>query len=477
MIEAVMLAALGFLVATVLWLLLLPAISNRADRLARRRAELSFPISVDEISAERDHLRAEFAVRQREIERRAEDHQAARSAALGTVGGLDMQISELKTTLGVRDVAIVNLEANLASTQTELAGTQARLAFEEAGHAATRDDLAQRIKILVERDKEIAGLRMERADLTATLAARVRDLAGATSLGEQLSADLQRTSAALATLQGEHANLQAEAERLALALGESEALAAARAVQIEGLEARLTAIEARLAAEQAGHVTTRAAFEQRGTELGQLSAERESMTQRLRASDDAGARLEQALKDTRSAKATSDSNHAASLKEVDKISALLRKATEDKARIEVEAASARRERDARIATLTTDLATAQEVASASRAERSGLKQELTQLRRDAERATLRLDAENAQLRAEILKVADQFLGLRSAGGRSAIGQDKVAAAAGMTKTVAEPSTKPPRAARFAKPAAASLNERISPFKQAGHAPVPDRAAE
>lgn len=472
-----MLGALGFFVATVLWLLLLPAISRRADRLARRRAELMFPMSVDEISAERDHLRAEFAVRQRELERRAEEHQIARSAALVAVGRLDMQVSELKTTLGVRDIKILDLDNDLSSTGAELADTQGRLAAEEVAHAASRDELSIRNQTLVERERDIASLRIERADLSATLAARVRDLGEANAAIAQLSADLQRTSTALSSLRIEHATLESEKSRLAAALDQSEALASVRAVQISVLEQRLDVVEAQLSNERSGHTTTRAAFEQRGAELGALSAERESLRQRLKASDDAATRLDQALTELRSAKATSDVGHAASRKEVIKISELLRKSTQYTARVEAEAASFRRERDVQIEALQADLATAREGAASSRGERSALKQELTQLHRDAERTSLRLDAENAKLRAEILRVADQFLKLRAVGKRPAVEQDKGAPAVVASEAATDPAMRLKPHVSASKRGAAPPRERPAQRLKTAAPPVPDTAAE
>ena len=71
MIETAMIAAAGFLAATLLSLLIIPAVNRRAERLARRRVEALFPLSITELTAEKDHLRAEFAVLQRRLERRS----------------------------------------------------------------------------------------------------------------------------------------------------------------------------------------------------------------------------------------------------------------------------------------------------------------------------------------------------------------------------------------------------------------------
>jgi hypothetical protein len=61
-IETVMIAAIGFLAAALLALLIIPAVNARAERFARRRVEAQFPLSISELTAEKDHLRAEFAV-------------------------------------------------------------------------------------------------------------------------------------------------------------------------------------------------------------------------------------------------------------------------------------------------------------------------------------------------------------------------------------------------------------------------------
>jgi hypothetical protein len=93
LIEAVMLVTLGFLCATLLALAAVPALARRADRLARKRAEAAFPLSLAEIAADRDHLRAELALR---IARRG----AAGRARLRGQGGAMQEIGRRDMTIG-----------------------------------------------------------------------------------------------------------------------------------------------------------------------------------------------------------------------------------------------------------------------------------------------------------------------------------------------------------------------------------------
>ena len=98
-----MLFALGFLCAALLALAAVPALARRADRLARKRAEAAFPLSLAEIAADRDHLRAELALRMRSAEQDAERGFAAKAGAMQELGRRDMTIGRLERELGERD--------------------------------------------------------------------------------------------------------------------------------------------------------------------------------------------------------------------------------------------------------------------------------------------------------------------------------------------------------------------------------------
>lgn len=68
MIQAVMLIALGFLVASLIGVLLAPSLWNCAARLSKKRLEGTLPLTLSEIEATQDQLRASYAVRLRRLE-------------------------------------------------------------------------------------------------------------------------------------------------------------------------------------------------------------------------------------------------------------------------------------------------------------------------------------------------------------------------------------------------------------------------
>ena len=83
MIEPVMYVAIGFLVACMLIIGIIPVVHARAVRLTTRRLEAVTPMSMAEIQADKDQLRAEFAMSTRRLEMsvdqmKTEDHQPAR---------------------------------------------------------------------------------------------------------------------------------------------------------------------------------------------------------------------------------------------------------------------------------------------------------------------------------------------------------------------------------------------------------------
>ena len=82
MIEPIMFFGIGFLVASLFGLVLIPLVHNRAVRLTMRRLEAATPLSMAEIQADKDQLRAEFAMSTRRLElsveqMKTQDHEPA----------------------------------------------------------------------------------------------------------------------------------------------------------------------------------------------------------------------------------------------------------------------------------------------------------------------------------------------------------------------------------------------------------------
>ena len=68
MIQSILFFALGFLSAGFLALIVAPAVWRRAVALTRKRIEASVPLTLTEIQADKDRMRAEFAMSTRRLE-------------------------------------------------------------------------------------------------------------------------------------------------------------------------------------------------------------------------------------------------------------------------------------------------------------------------------------------------------------------------------------------------------------------------
>src|SRR5258707_13614341 len=82
MIEPIMYFGLGFLAASLIGLIIVPFVHGRAVRLTVRRLEAAKPLSMAEIQAEKDQLRAEFALSTRRLEMRFEQVKGKRKRQL-----------------------------------------------------------------------------------------------------------------------------------------------------------------------------------------------------------------------------------------------------------------------------------------------------------------------------------------------------------------------------------------------------------
>ena len=86
MIESVMYFGIGFLVAALLCLLFVPLVHNRAVRLTMKRLEAATPLSIAEIRADKDQLRAEFAMSTRRLEMSVEKMKTKTTTQLAELG-------------------------------------------------------------------------------------------------------------------------------------------------------------------------------------------------------------------------------------------------------------------------------------------------------------------------------------------------------------------------------------------------------
>src|SRR5271167_2049979 len=124
MVEPIMFFGIGFLVASLLGLLFIPLVHGRAVRLTMRRLEAATPLSIAEIRADKDQLRAEFAMSTRRLEMSVEQMKAKTTGQLAELGKKTDAINHLKRELGEKTATIFTLEARDKSLREQLRATE-----------------------------------------------------------------------------------------------------------------------------------------------------------------------------------------------------------------------------------------------------------------------------------------------------------------------------------------------------------------
>ncbi|MFN3869096.1 MAG: hypothetical protein ACK4MF_08530 [Hyphomicrobiaceae bacterium] len=164
-IQSGMLVALGFLTAGFIVLLTLPFYRRRAERLAIGALKATLPMTEAEIRADKDRLRAEYAIRIHQLETKVEE--------AGT------QSARQRIELNRRDGVINQLESDLAGLRISLEEHEnARRVLEQTiteRLPKVEQRLAEARKLLVERDSEIERL-TKAATTTAEALEEVRQI-------------------------------------------------------------------------------------------------------------------------------------------------------------------------------------------------------------------------------------------------------------------------------------------------------------
>lgn len=165
--ESIILIGIGFLLAGLVEIACFPLVHNRAVRLTMRRIEATTPTSLREMQADKDHLRAEFAVSARRLETSIEDLRNKSLAQKATLGEKTSLIQRLKTELEERAARIFALEAR----EAELEAREKSL-FDQL--RASKDDVTRMSDALRAAESAAAHMKTEQGMFESAMAERTR---------------------------------------------------------------------------------------------------------------------------------------------------------------------------------------------------------------------------------------------------------------------------------------------------------------
>ena len=359
MIEPIMFFGVGFLFASLIGLVFIPLVHSRAVRLTMRRIEAATPISMAEIQADKDQLRAEFAMSTRRLEMSVEQMKTKTTSQLAELGKKSEAIAKLKNELGEKGSAIHGMEARERAMKDQI--------------RATEEEFAQRLNALRDAERKLTDKEAELAKLSADLDERTVNAEShrieMVALNTQIEALKDQVGDSGRELKDTEKRLMQEraaAEAAAKELAIERAKVATLDAHVVELEKQLVAqtTEAEMLGKRAQELETRL------TEQGRLLAQREHQYEQLNAQ----------------------------LANAQKIESDLR----------AELAGYADRQDSATHTLRSEKQLLQEQLDKANEERAALQRELATMRRDTESSWAAERVENALLRERINDIAAEI---------------------------------------------------------------------
>jgi chromosome segregation ATPase len=362
MLEPIMYISIGFLIAGLLVLGILPLVHARAVRLTTRRLESLSPLSLAEIQADKDRLRAEFAMSTRRLEMSVDQLKAKTTSQLAEIGKKSDAIGRLKLDLGEKTAALFALEAKERQLGGELesirAGMKAKenaLAEAERSLGSTQAELSQATGNFHESSVTTESQRVQLVALRAqgeALKAQVQSYEQET---QELNERLRNKSVEVESLGSQLAEERGTTEQLSTREGELDRALIAQQTESEVLGRRVDELTARL------------------DEQSRFLADREFLSDQMR---NEAANAQRTELDVRAALAEAETRHRSST-----------------------------------AAIAAEKSSIEEQLAQSEAERAKMQREIAAMKREAESAWANERIENAVLRERINDVAAEVVRL------------------------------------------------------------------
>ncbi len=405
MIEPIMFVGIGVFITGLLVLGIIPLVHARAVRLTMRRLEALTPLSMAEIQADKDQLRAEFAMSTRRLEMSVEQMKAKTINQLADIGKKSEAIGRLKLELGEKTAALFALEAKERQLTEDLQGMEFELtskseALEEAQRALaqTQVELEQVSSSFHESSTATDDQRVE----LVALRAQTEALKGQVESYEQESRDLLARLAAktgeVEVLSQQLADERARSDQLGTRLDELDRQIIVRTTDSEVLERRFQELTVRFDQQGRFLAERERVCDQLGTRLGELDRQ---IIVRTTDSEVLERRFQElTVRFDQQSRFLAEREHVS-----DRLVADLETARRTEAEVRHALADAEDRHRFATETVRAEKALVEEELRQMREERTRLQREIASLKRDAENAWANERMENAILRERINDVA------------------------------------------------------------------------
>jgi chromosome segregation ATPase len=253
MIEPIMFIGIGFLIASLLVIGVIPVVHARAVRLTMRRLEAVTPMSMAEIQADKDQLRAEFAMSTRRLEMSVEQMKAKTTNQLAEIGKKSDAIGRLKMELAEKTASLMEIEAHekqmaddMQRNDQQLAAASSTLSDTERMLAETQAQLAQVSGNLHETGTTSESQRVELVALHAQIEVLKGQIESYDKEARELHERIARETAAAEATNQQLAEERVRTENFGHRVSELERQLVAQTTQAEILDRRVQELLSRL---------------------------------------------------------------------------------------------------------------------------------------------------------------------------------------------------------------------------------------
>lgn len=201
-IESIMYFALGLCIAGLLALMIMPAVWRRAVRLTKKRIEAATPMTMAEFRADKDQLRAEFAVKIRQLETTADNLRRRLSEQVGETSARRSDVNALQTDREQHSAIVADLEERsddlrrrVLELEKENVDFAQRLRMRERDYDARLTELEEARKVI--RGELVAGIDLDGNALSGDYDEDTRALLDALAIERKRNTVLEEQAQAL----------------------------------------------------------------------------------------------------------------------------------------------------------------------------------------------------------------------------------------------------------------------------------------
>ncbi len=216
-IETIMLFALGFILAALIAMFLGRGLWNYGVKIGQRRMQKLSPLSITEVQADRDRLRAEYAVMTRKLELRLDDLKDRMAEQMAEVSRNKTRIEDLHGEIDERDQLLAERESEAAAMKAKFEPLETELASRTASIQQLKEQLRNKSEQADTAQRELVQLRVqleERDNLIAELGAKTAAAEHQQEIDKAITDKVAHISKLTETIQEHKNNLNAQQEEI-----------------------------------------------------------------------------------------------------------------------------------------------------------------------------------------------------------------------------------------------------------------------